>query len=74
MRVRSQDRELRMEDRESPSSILYLRSSNITMSLFERPGDLRTDRAPIQYNCRISHFLMADGYYIVSVIQADVTE
>src|SRR5437660_11452179 len=35
--TRSQDRELRMKDRESLSSILYLRSSNITMSLFQQP-------------------------------------
>jgi len=34
----SQDRESMMEDRESPSSILYLRSSNIAMSLFQEPG------------------------------------
>jgi hypothetical protein len=35
-RARSQDRELRMEDRESPSSILYLRSSNIRLGLFQQ--------------------------------------
>ena len=35
-RARSQDRELRMEDRESPSSILYLLSSNIRWAFFSR--------------------------------------
>src|SRR4029434_6122174 len=43
-RTRSQDRELRMEDRESPSSILDLRSSNIRRRPFQQPATARQPR------------------------------
>jgi hypothetical protein len=42
------------------------------MRLFQQPGDLKPDRPPIQLS--VSHFLMADGYYIVPVIQTGVIE